>query len=420
MHNKKKRRKLLLTALSVSLYSSLIGQNVSSPYSVLGVGDIDSRDYSRYHFSGHSGVSRQNSAAYNQANPASLSSLFYKSIHLDISMRGRNSVFKMPDQDTTLDPTKDFAVKRLSVAFKPGKKTGVAFGLQPYSSVNYQFMQNKVILDGTTPYYKTVEGSGGIHQFFVSTGTSLTKKLSAGVTASWLFGSLQRTSTFGSSVIDLSVTREERDYYNAVKLLAGLQYVSKGKKWEHQLGITSSIISNPAGQSTTTIYDGTTEAVKEITENSKYMLPFSTSFGYSATYNDRFTLNGNAEYNHWNKQKLDYPDSYTGDAIRLSAGIEIALNSRKWPGKNERPYFGISINADKSYMRIQGKELWDYYATIGGGLTLTRNLVAWGGLEWGLKGRTSLNQIKEHYTQYILGFSIKDIWFATRKFGRYN
>ncbi len=415
-----KKRKTLLTAFSLGFCSVLTGQNVSSPYSVLGVGDLDSRDYSRYYFSGNSGISRQNPAAYNQANPASLSSLFYKSIHLDISMRGRNSVFKMPDEDTTLEPTKNFAIKRLSVAFKPGKKTGIAFGLQPYSSVNYQFIQSKVILDGTTPYYKSVEGSGGIHQFYVSAGTSLSKKISAGVTASWLFGSLQRTSTFSSSVIDLNVVREERDYYNAAKFLAGLQYASKRKKWEHQIGITASAISKPKGQSTTTVYDGTTEALKEITENGKYKLPLSASFGYSAVYKDRITLNGSAEYNSWKKQKLDYPDSYTGDALRLSAGMEVALNSKKWPGKNERPYLGIGINADKSYMRIQGRELWDYYATIGGGLTLTRNFTAWAGLEWGLKGRSSLNQIKERYTQYVLGFSIKDIWFATRKFGRYN
>ncbi|MEI9958396.1 MAG: hypothetical protein WDM90_19300 [Ferruginibacter sp.] len=49
-----------------------MAQNVSSPYSILGIGDIESDDYGRYSASGSAAVPGGNPGYYNFSNPASL------------------------------------------------------------------------------------------------------------------------------------------------------------------------------------------------------------------------------------------------------------------------------------------------------------------------------------------------------------
>ena len=173
-------------------------QNVTSPYSVLGIGDIDTKDFGRYFASGDASLARRDVTSYNFSNPASLTSLPPKVVNFDISMRRRFSNFMVPGQDTSTGITKDFVVKRITLAFQPFAKTGMAFGLNPYSSVNYQYVLNKPILDGNSYYTKNIDGSGGLNQIYYSVARSFGKKFSAGLTASWLFGSLINTTTYNA------------------------------------------------------------------------------------------------------------------------------------------------------------------------------------------------------------------------------
>ena len=114
-------------------------QNVTSPYSILGVGDIDTRTFDRYAVSGSTGISRRNATSYNFSNPASLTGLSPKVMNFDITGSGRFSTFKSPVEDTLSAISKDFVIKQVSMAFRNSAKTAFAFGLRPYSSVNYKY-----------------------------------------------------------------------------------------------------------------------------------------------------------------------------------------------------------------------------------------------------------------------------------------
>lgn len=411
----------LLLLFTVVFVFPAASQNVTSPYSILGIGDVDTKDFSRYSITGSASLARRDESAYNFSNPASLSSLPFKTIHFDMAMRGRSSIFLVPATDSTTAISKDFVIKRVSLAFRLTGKTGLAMGLKPFSSVNYKFTDEETILDGNTSYTKYVEGNGGINQFYVSVGTSLNKHFSAGITASWLFGALQRTTQYYGSSIDLDIKRQEDDFYNSAQLLAGVQYYSgPGKKWNHTLGLTASAATPLKGQLTTEYSGGGVSISKEITDGRKFKMPVTAGFGYAATYRNKLTISAEANYYNWKYQKADYKNSYTNPSARLSAGMEYSFKKKIWQGTIEKSFIGLGFTAENSYLRISNKKLWDYSFSFGGGLNPVRNLSVYAGIELGIKGQKNSGQIKENYTQYIIGITLKDLWIGTKKFGRFN
>src|ERR1700761_2762784 len=105
---------LLFMLASVEVKS----QNVTSPYSILGIGDIDTKDYGRDFITGSTSLARRDPFSYYFSNPASLTALPYKMMNFDIGMRGRVSTFNDPLTDSTTAASKDFAIKRITMAFK--------------------------------------------------------------------------------------------------------------------------------------------------------------------------------------------------------------------------------------------------------------------------------------------------------------
>lgn len=420
---RRNRQKILYLLIVCFFYQSrgLIceAQNVTSPYSILGIGDIETKDFGRYFFTGNAAVGRRDPSIYNISNPASLSSLTLKNINFDMVFRGKVSTFQMPGETTTTQPTKDFIVKRVSLAFKPSEKTGIAFGLKPYSTVNYQFLENQSILDGNTIIKKYIEGSGGINQAYFSAGRSLSKKLSVGITTSFLFGSLQRNTQYLSDNVDLNIVKEDRDHYTGFIFQGGVQYYTTGKKWSQIIGITSSISTGLKGQLSTEYFDTGDTIKKKVEDGRSFKLPATFAIGYSATYNKKTTFSAEAAYSNWKYQKADYINSYTNPTLSLSAGMEFSLQTDNPAGAKNKPYVGWGVHAENSYLRIKNQKLNDFSFSFGGGLSPFRNVSVYSGIEFGIRGDKTKDQIREKYTQFVLGITLRDLWLGTKKYGRY-
>ena len=413
---------LFFTGFAVSIPSiRLHAQNVSSPYSILGIGDVDTKDFGRYFGSGDASIARRDPSSYNFSNPASLTSLPYKVVNFDISTRGRSSSFLVPGQDTATSITKDFVVKRISLAFRPFPKTAMAFGLKPYSSVNYQYVTNKAILDGNSYYTKNIDGSGGINQLYYSVGTTLGKRISAGVTASWLFGSLINTTQYTGNAIDIGITRTETNFYKGGLFQAGLQYYSSpNKKWQHKLGLTLSAGTNLAGRLTTDYSENDTVKVSNATNDQNFKLPMTIGLGYSATSPGNLTFSADVNYYDWPYQLVDADNSYTNPSTRFSVGMDYSKKMANRNGIYEKYYLGVGASLENSYIRINNNYLWDYSFSLGGGYNLSRALTMYGGFEVGKRGQASLGQITENYTQFVIGFSLKDIWIGPKVGKKYD
>jgi len=419
----------LLILLFILPDSKIKAQNVSSPYSILGIGDIDTKDYDRYFADGSTAISRRDANSYNFSNPASLTSLPYKLMNFDVAMRGRFSTFQVPTVDSATAISKDLAIKRISMAFKITDKLGIAFGLKPYSSVSYQSEYILQIPDGSSSYIKSVNGTGGINQIYFSVGKELSNHFSVGLTASYLFGSLENTVTYSPPA---NITLQETNFMYGANLLAGFQYYSwspkdrKQKRWKHQLGLTVTASTPLNGQLTTdyiSVINTADTLIPEAVVNSRFKLPTSIAFGYSATHNDKLILSCEANYSDWPSQfqTLDYTNYYTTSTLRVSAGIEYSHKQKSSRGLEYEKYFlAMGASAENSYFIINSTYLQDYSITAGGGINVSGYLSFYGGFEYGIRGDINKGQIQENYTGIHLGISLKNSWFNVRKFGKFN
>jgi hypothetical protein len=423
MHTIHPYKLLLSLAMQIGATGQLCAQNVSSPYSILGIGDIETRDFSRYSGAGGTALARRNAFAYNYANPASLTALPYKTIHLDIVTRGRTSRFKELNVDTLSFPSNDLVIKRIAMAFKPTQKTAFAFGLRPYSSVNYLQLQDQAILDGNSSYTRIIDGSGGLNQVYFSVARQSGKRFSAGITAAWLFGSLAKETEYIGNTLDLFVTKSETVFYNGASLQGGLQYFSlPHKKWQHQWGLTASVNTRLKGTHQTEYTEGGSPTVikKETEEDQSFKMPVTVGMGYTAVYKNKFSFSAEAHYYAWPYQKVNYANSYTDGALRLAAGIEYTKQVRQGNGLVEKFHWGMGYSMENSYVRIKGKQLMDGAFTLGGGINVSRHLSVYSNIEVGKRGQRSNGQIEENFTQFVVGLSLKDLWFGTKNLGRYN
>lgn len=413
---------LLLAIILLTNSFILQGQNVSSPYSVLGIGDIHNKDACRYFASGNASLGRRDVNSYNYANPASLTALPFKLMNFDITTGGKNAKYSYPNTDTSIGvPSNDFLIKRITAAFKVSDKAGIAFGLKPYSSVNYLYVQDNAILDGNSAYFKLVEGDGGINQVYFSYARTLGKRLSVGATASWLFGTLHRNTQYISPEIALNVVRDEKDFYTGAVFQGSMQYYTEpNKKWRHQFGLTASVSTGLRGELTTEYTDGAFPVKKEVEKDRQLKLPVTIGIGYSAIKNERLTLSVEGNYYHWPYQKVNYTNSYTYPSARVSSGVEYVFRKKQGKTLYEKSYISAGVNVENSYLRINKNSLWDYSFSFGGGLNVARNLSLYSGIELGTKGNKNYNQIKERYTQFIIGLTLKDIWIGPRYARRYD
>lgn len=396
-------------------------QNVSSPYSILGIGDIETYDYGRYSASGGAAVARREAGFYNFANPASLTVMPYKAINLDLAFRGRVSKFKLTGTDTFTLPSKDVVVKRATIAFKVTPKVGFSFGIKPFSSVNYQYTGTSAIADGNAAFLKYTDGSGGINQTYFSIAKQIKKRLSVGATASWLFGALQSSTNYYNPTLGLDVLRTENNFYNAAGLQGGIQYHSLySKKWQHTLGATATAYTKLKGQNTTEYVESSTLLKTLDPVNIQFKMPVTVSAGYSVANKNGISFHLQGTYNKWATQKLNYTNSFTKDAYSFNAGMEYSKRITGPEVSLEKYYLAWGVKMEQSYLAINNRQLNDFAATLGAGKNLSRLLSVNAGIEVGKKGKASLNQIQENYFQFNVGITLKDIWYGTRKFGRFN
>ncbi|MEN9569563.1 MAG: hypothetical protein RL172_794 [Bacteroidota bacterium] len=406
-------------ALLLSLYCQ--SQNTTSPYSILGIGDIETKDFGRWYGMGSANVALSNPYYINAANPASLMGLNERMMSFDLVNRGKSARFKYPGADSLTPTTKDLSIRRISLAFKPNKKWAFSVGLKPFSSINYLLAETNTMYSNSSALAKAVDGSGGLNQVYFSYARKLNKNLSAGLTSSYYFGSANIQTSYYGSDLSISLVKQQYDIMSAFQFQGGLQYlVNTSKQVQHRLGLTVSNATT-VKRSTAIAYLSNGTDVKQVNETKKdFKLPLSVTAGYALVLNNDFTISADAMISNWKKQKVSYPGSYTTTAGRLSIGAEY-INRKKignyWV---ENWHLQGGANAEKNYISIQGNDILTYALSAGFGKNLSGLISIYSGIELGVKGSTKKGQIKEQFTQYVIGFTLKEFWFNTKKYGRYQ
>ena len=398
-------------------------QNNTSPYSIIGIGDLEKSSFDRTSGMGHAGIALSSNRFLYQANPASYASIDEHFFYFELSTRYKSVGYSgTPISDPTQSQSSDIQFKKIALAIKPKRKWAISIGLLPFSTVNYSFNGKKDVLGTpitTDAYY---EGSGSTNQVYIANSYAINKNLSVGLQASYLFGQLQETETLSETLTDSSLVTNRNIFIGNPYFKAGFQYKAKlNKKWGIAIGGTASNKTRLRADYALLVKDGNTTIINnEFYKSNYFTLPVTYTGGIAAQYKGAYTFAVDYNYQGWSDLNYKGINYSLVNSTRLSVGAEYSNKLTYLNQTYEKYFLQTGFFYNNSYLRIAGQQLTDVGATFGAGVLLNRSgLGLQGDLEVGQRGTTVNGLIKEKYTQFNVTISYRDFW-VSRKLKKYD
>jgi long-subunit fatty acid transport protein len=415
-----------LSVLLLCLSSSVFAQSrISSPYSRYGIGDLTDNTNAWNFSMGGTSIGFRSPYHINYINPAS-----YTAFDSSTFVFEGGFIVDYVKLKTTLEATNQtFAsVAYLTFGFPVTKWWRTTIGLLPYSNVGYNVAFEDVL--PSAGYVKRIyEGSGGINRFFWGNAFKLTKGLSIGFNASYLFGSIvhESSSTFPDSAYYMNVRESNDVSINGLYFDYGIQYTARLKK---NLRITSGAIFS----ATTNLYAQTDHLATTFFESNGVEYPKDTisnepgvkgtitvplMFGLGIGFEkpEKWIAGADFKWQNWeNFKAFDMSDSLV-NSYQIHAGVEVIPDIDNYTNYLKRIRYRLGFTYNSTYLELRGKHLNEYAVSLGFGLPFRGlktglNLSA----QLGTRGTTQSNLIKESYFKFVLGFSIYERWFVKRKY----
>jgi len=406
---------LLLLLSCCRLYS----QNTNSPYSILGIGDIENNYYNRTSGMANTGLAYRNDKYAINNNPASYSALQRQFFAFEITGRGQFVNYTGAPLNGSSANGKDFAIKRLSVATKINKFWGSSAGIMPYSTANYEFSTLKNIqgTNGTVP--ATYEGTGGVNQVYWGNAVQLFKHFSVGVKAAYLFGSLTQTETLVTDGLSTTLATTRQVFLKNFNVSYGAQYFTQiGKRWDLGLGAVYQPAQKLASDATVIVTDNATQisSTSDDKKNADFKLPESYGGGFSITKDKKYTIAGDYHYQGWSSTNYSGSNFSLKNSSRASLGFEVSNKVKNTNNLFEKNFLQAGVYYGTSYLSINGQQLNEMGITLGYGLFRVKDRFGQStlgvslGLDVGQRGTTSAGLIKENYVNFTIAISYRDFW----------
>lgn len=432
--------------LSIASLSSFSQETGVSPYSRFALGDLNTKHSPAYGSMGGASVSLSDYTYLNINNPASYSFLKENRPVFEADFMSQHVTLNSSGQKTS---TNNSNVTRFSLGFPVAKKLGVAMGLLPFTSVGYDISAQEQI-NGVGNVDYLYSGNGGLNRGFIGFGYKLidrdSTQLSIGGNASFIFGGIEniRKTEFPDDDAAQNSLLKRNTRYNGVYFDLGLQFKQKLSE-KIRLGIGANISTSTNLKSrreelnatyvTSFLSEQTVDTIS-YTENDKgtVTLPLNMTFGASLQIGEGFELSGQYAMQDWSTYKEVYAGSSSYDTLKNSTQMSFGIRYRPsdvFSQKSflERTQYRLGVRYNETPLKYNGTALNEFGMSFGVGLPITRSSYSQSnytstttlhfGVEYGSRGTTSNNLIKENFTNIYIGISImpsrSDRWFKKRK-----
>lgn len=392
----------------------LRAQNMNSPYSVYGIGDIDFKSYNRTSGMGGTGLALRSSSYIINNNPASITGLERSFLVGSIAATAKSSTYQGNVIDAGNTGNRDFWVKGISLGTKINGWWASNIGLGSFSNVNYRFAGTKLVEGSSNTYTTLQEGDGGLNEFYWVNAVSLGKHLSVGIRTSWLSGSINQTETLYEPTLVTTIATKQQDYFSNFRFQYGALYMAMlGKKWDMSVGGRySSKTRLSANRSLTVTQDGGSVVADEFIKRDRFNLPASYGVGVALVYDKKTTIAADYMYEDWSALRIRGNGWRLINSHRLSAGVEFSRLVQRVNRPVERRFVQLGGHIGNSYLQVRGKPVTDFGFTVGTGGVLSNNLLYTLSGEFGVRGTTDMNLIKESYFQFTFSLSLREFLFS--------
>jgi hypothetical protein len=416
MLNKMVYYKFIGACAGICAAGLLHAQNMNSPYSIYGIGDIDHKTYNRSSGMGGTSLALRSSNYILNTNPASLTGLERSFLVVNLSATGRSSTYKGDPIDATNSKNQDFWIKGLSLATKINKIWASNIGFSQFSNVNYKFTGSQFVEGSTNVYATAYEGDGGINEYYWANSISIGKHLAVGVKASWLSGSVNQTESIYNPILQTTISTKQQDYFTNSRFQYGALYkTSLGKKKNWQLSLGGKYIPKvrlSSDRSLTVTQDEVDIVKDQYVKKDRFWLPTTYAGGIALMHNNKTTFAIDYTYEDWASLNMKGVGWQFVNSQKLSAGVEFSKQVQFYNRPTEKKFFQLGGYISNSYLQVRNNNIKEFGATAGMGGWLGKGLLYSLSAEYGVRGVTNANLIKENYFQFTLTLSYWDFLFS--------
>ena len=402
-----------------------------TPYSIFGIGDINTQGSAYNAGMGGVGIATRNKRLINYINPASITARDSLAFMADMSVFQNNKYFAQGDKSSV---NNTFNIKNIAITFPITRHSAALLGIAPYSSTGYRYsytLDDPSIVGntGNAVYYSA--GKGGTYQLFASAGATFFNRLSLGVEGRVLFGKISKENVFSFAKSAYS------DINSGYNLTIRGKSAKVGVQYEQPLGGSSSIILggtystgiNLKGNvedyriSLGTSQNDTLRYSRDELGKTKGGVNIPQEFGAGISFNHSDTWKAEINYSRsdWTTSGMDVAkgfsvkgsstfDTRLSQAVR--AGFEIV------PNRNDIRYYyktctyRLGAYYEDSRFAVDGNQIKDIGLTFGASLPVFRyyNSLTFA-VNLGQRASATGNLIRERYVNFTVGFNFHDIWF---------
>jgi len=397
--------------------------STSSPYSRYGLGDLQSYSFGRTAAMGGATLASRYTLQVNSANPASYTATDSLNFLFEFGLKGDFARYTSEISNTK---TSDINFNYFAMSFRINRWMATSIGLTPYSDVGYQIEVNEDIENtgaARTIYY----GTGTISDAYLGLAIQPLKNLSLGMNLNYRFGKISRNSELTFEYSDLYLLQR----YSQLRVTDfGLEFGAQFAlplKNSTQLVLAGVFESKPTYTAFESdivqknIYysgagDQDTLSVKD-EEKGKIVFPTTIGFGISYSKKNVYELNFDFYHQDWaNATIMGEKSEFLSDLNKFALGAEWIPEKFSIRNAWKRVAYRAGIKYEQTYHTLNGHQINDFGISFGLGLPIYRsnstiNISA----EFGKRGTTKYNLVRENYAKVNLSANLHDLWFMSRK-----
>ncbi|MFD2518281.1 hypothetical protein [Salinimicrobium flavum] len=385
----------------------------SSPYSYYGLGLTNKLGAGKTNALGKAGIALSSNEGINLLNPASFAAIPLKNFFYDVGFRYQESYLTQAGE-TESRSSGNFS--SIAIAFPLSEKSGMGVSLLPYTNVGYSIYGIETDIEGTErQFFSTIEGSGGLNDFKVNYGTSLSERLRLGIAGSVIFGKIteEEMNLVGTSAV---VVNEINNYVGG-RVGLGVQY-----DWKENF-TTGLVINSPSElfggqvQGISQVYEGQNLEASHDIDIKSFFLPLEIGMGIETGLGEKMTAFLDYKRNFWTAtNQSDNLGEYV-DQDLFGIGLEFSSGGRSLKYFDLIEFRG-GIEYDTGNLEIGGERVENYAFNLGVGLPINRRTKSMLNLHYsyGKEGQLSTTLIQEKFHLFSINISLQDLWFIKPKY----
>lgn len=407
------KTKLLYIILIISLPAALLGQTgAPSAYTNFGIGSINNSGLVKNQGMGGTGMAIQTDNFINALNPASLTGIDSLNMLIDMGLRVNFTNYKTNEGN---GDAISGGLHNISLAFRSAKNLYTSFGLSQVSSVGYNVATTSTIEGSMDIIGKEYKGTGGVNEVYLSNAVGIGKNFALGLKLSYLFGGIEKTEVFSSSVIGGALSVEYTDYVQQFKFEPGFQYRVNVFDQEISVGATySPEVDFATNRSVTTSSSSGAGINEDIDDGTDYKIPVNMAGGVAWANKRGLKIAADYRFQEWSSVSYKSRAADLKDSHRFSMGAEF----RNRETKRANPFlYQLGGYVEDSYIKVEGNSIIDTGISAGIGIPMRNSRSYFNiNLNYGRRGPRGGDLIKENYFGINLSLSMVEFWFMKRQF----